>query len=94
MKFALVVNLSKERAIKYAKKISLFLLDKNAEIAMIEECSQYFKGIHIHYSENITELFEYCDMAITVGGDGHKAPEECLPAAQNMLQKQINSLSV
>ena len=31
MKFALVVNLSKERAIKYAKKISLFLLDKNAE---------------------------------------------------------------
>ena len=49
MKFALVVNLSKERAIKYAKKISLFLLDKNAEIAMIEECSQYFKGIHIHY---------------------------------------------
>ena len=27
MKFALVVNLSKERAIKYAKKISLFLLD-------------------------------------------------------------------
>ena len=70
MKFALVVNLSKERAIKYAKKISLFLLDKNAEIAMIEECSQYFKGIHIHYSKNITELFEYCDMAITVGGDG------------------------
>ena len=37
---------------------------------MIEECSQYFKGIHIHYSKNITELFEYCDMAITVGGDG------------------------
>ena len=70
MKFALVVNLSKERAIKYAKKISLFLLDKNAEIAMIEDCSQYFKGIHIHYSKNITELFEYCDMAITVGGDG------------------------
>ena len=28
MKFALVVNLSKERAIKYAKKISLFILDK------------------------------------------------------------------
>ena len=28
MKFALVVNLSKERAIKYAKKISLFLLIK------------------------------------------------------------------
>lgn len=70
MKFALVVNLSKEMAIKYAKKISLFLLDKNAEIAMIEECSQYFKGIHINYSKNITELFEYCDMAITVGGDG------------------------
>ena len=65
-----MVNLSKERAIKYAKKISLFLLDKNAEIAMIEECSQYFKGIHIHYSKNITELFKYCDMAITVGGDG------------------------
>lgn len=43
MKFALVVNLSKERAIKYAKKISLFLLDKNAEIAMIEECSQYLR---------------------------------------------------
>ena len=61
MKFALVVNLSKEMAIKYAKRISLFLLDKNAEIAMIEECSQYFKGIHIHYSKNITELFEYCD---------------------------------
>ena len=87
MKFALVVNLSKERAIKYAKKISLFLLDKNAEIAMIEECSQYFKGIHIHYSKNITELFEYCDMAITVGGERLSMP-------QNMPQKQINSLLV
>lgn len=88
MKFALVVNLSKERAIKYAKKISLFLLDKNAEIAMIEECSQYFKGIHIHYSKNITELFEYCDMAITVGGDG------TIIHAAKYAAKAINSLSV
>ena len=41
MKFALVVNLSKERAIKYAKKISLFLLDKNAEIANVENLASF-----------------------------------------------------
>ena len=56
MKFALVVNLSKERAIKYAKKISLFLLDKNAEIAMIEERkAAKEKAVRAYFeSKNIT----------------------------------------
>ncbi len=70
MKTAIIVNLSKQKAISCAKKVAILLLDKNAEICMPAEYKQYFKGIHINYFDTMEQLFDFCDMAVTVGGDG------------------------
>lgn len=70
MKIGIVVNLSKEKAISCAKEVAILLLGKNADIYMLSDCTTYFKGIQITYFETIELLFENCDMAITVGGDG------------------------
>ena len=70
MKIAVVVNLSKTEAISCAEEVSLLLLSNNAEVYMLEECVQHYKGIKISYTKTIEELFEICDFAITIGGDG------------------------
>lgn len=70
MKIAVVVNLSKTEAISCAEEVSLLLLSNNAEVYMLEECMQYYKGIKISYEKTIKDLFDVCDFAITIGGDG------------------------
>lgn len=70
MKIAVIVNLSKEKAIVCAKEASIILLGNNAEVFMLTECASFFKGIQIEYSDTIEELFDICDIAVTVGGDG------------------------
>lgn len=70
MKTAVVVNLSKTEAISCAEEVSLLLLSNNAEVYMLEECMQYYKGIKISYEKTIEDLFDVCDFAITIGGDG------------------------
>lgn len=70
MKTAIVVNLSKEKAIACAREIAILMLSNNAEVLMLSKCSVHFKGIQISYFNTIEELFKNCDIAITVGGDG------------------------
>ncbi len=70
MKIAVIVNLSKEKAIHYAREIAILMLSHNAEINMLTEYREHFKGIQIAYSDTIEELFAVCDIAVTVGGDG------------------------
>lgn len=70
MKIALIINLSKAEAISCAKEIAILLLGKNAEVLMLSECKQFYKGIHISYFDTTEDLFSACDIAITVGGDG------------------------
>lgn len=70
MKIALVVNMSKEKAISCAKEVSILLLGNNANVMMLSEYMPYFKGIQISYFDTIEQLFENCDMAVTIGGDG------------------------
>ena len=70
MKTAVVVNLSKQEAISCAREISILMLSNNAQIYMLSECMPYFKGIQISYFDTNELLFENCDIAITVGGDG------------------------
>lgn len=70
MKIALIVNLSKEKAVSCARVISILLLGENSEVFMPSECEEHFKGIQISYLKTIDELFDFCDVAITVGGDG------------------------
>ena len=70
MKTAVVVNLSKEKAISCAGEISLLMLSNNAEVYMLTECMPFFKGYKISFVDTIEELFKECDAAVTVGGDG------------------------
>lgn len=70
MKTAVVVNLSKEEAISCAGEISLLMLRNNAQVYMLKECMQMFKGYRISFADTIEQLFDCCDIAVTVGGDG------------------------
>lgn len=70
MKTAVVVNLSKEEAISCAGDISLLMLSNNAEVYMLNECAPFYKGVKITFVNTIEELFNVCDIAVTVGGDG------------------------
>lgn len=70
MKIAVIVNLSKEKAISCAKEIAILFLGENAEVVMLSECKPFYKGINIGYVDTIDELFAACDAAVTAGGDG------------------------
>lgn len=70
MKTAVIVNLSKADAITCAKKVSILLLKNNSEICMLSEYRPYFEGIKITYYDTTSLLFDNCDVAVTVGGDG------------------------
>lgn len=70
MKTAVVLNLSKQKAITCAREIAILMLANNAEVLMLSEYKELFKGIQITYIDNIEEMFESADIAITVGGDG------------------------
>lgn len=70
MKTAVVLNLSKQKAITCAREIAILMLANNAEVLMLSEYRELFKGIQITYIDNIEKLFESADIAITVGGDG------------------------
>lgn len=70
MKIACVVNISKPEAITYAGKIAILFFSQNAQVYMLSECEEHFKGFKISYVPDIEELFKICDIAVTVGGDG------------------------
>lgn len=70
MKIAIVVNLSKSKAITCSREITILMLSNNAGVCMLSECRPYFKGIQIEYSDTIETLIQNCDIAVTVGGDG------------------------
>lgn len=70
MKIAVVVNLSKEKAISCAKEIAILFLGEIADVVMLSECKPFYKGINISYVDTIDELFGCCDAAVTAGGDG------------------------
>lgn len=70
MKIAVVLNLSKQKAITCAREIAILMLANNADVLMLSKYSELFKGIQITYIDNIEELFANADIAVTVGGDG------------------------
>lgn len=70
MNIAVVINLSKKNAIKYAEDIVKLFLENGANVLMQSVNSKYFKTFNINYYENYEELFSNCNIAVTVGGDG------------------------
>ena len=70
MKAAIIVNLSKEKAISCAGQIVTLLREHGASVAMPIECKGYFRSSSITYYYSLRQLLAHSDAAITVGGDG------------------------
>ena len=70
MKIAIIVNLSKQKAITCADSICELLAEKGARLFALSECEDYLSFGSITYFSDINVMFGYCDVAITVGGDG------------------------
>ena len=70
MKTAIIVNLTKEKAITCAARIIEILSSAGAELVMPSECAPWFKDSEVTFAETVEKLFEICDLAVTVGGDG------------------------
>lgn len=70
MKIAIIVNLTKEKAITCAARIIEILSSAGAELVMPSECAPWFKDSEVTFAETVEKLFEICDLAVTVGGDG------------------------
>lgn len=70
MKAAVIVNISKQKAIECAEKITALMSKKGVETLMLSECSSFFDRADITYIDDHKALFAACDFAVTVGGDG------------------------
>ncbi len=70
MKTAVIVNLSKDAAISCAKEVAVLMLSNGSKICMLKECMPYYKDIDIDFYDTYEALFDKCDLAVTVGGDG------------------------
>ena len=70
MKTAIIVNLTKEKAITCAARIIEILSSAGAELVMPSECAPWFKDSRVAFAETVEKLFEMSDLAVTVGGDG------------------------
>ena len=70
MKTAIIVNLTKEKAITCAARIIEILSSAGAELVMPSECAPWFKDSRVVFAETVEKLFEMSDLAVTVGGDG------------------------
>ncbi len=70
MKIAIVVNLTKEKAIACAHKIIEILREAGAQPVMPPECEMDFSNSGAAFAPSVEQLFETADAAVTVGGDG------------------------
>ena len=70
MKIAIVVNLTKNKAISCAERIIKLFRECGAEVIMPVECKHIFEGCGVKIAKKTEQLFEVADMAVTVGGDG------------------------
>ena len=68
MKIALIVNTGKQKAISCAYNISRLLLGEGAEVIALKD-HQVFGAVS-YTADSYRSLFEKCDIAVTVGGDG------------------------
>ncbi len=70
MRIAIVVNLTKKKAIRCAAQIIADMQDAGAEVLMPPDCAERFANSGAAFSDSLEQLFELADMAVTVGGDG------------------------
>lgn len=73
MKIAIIVNTGKEKALECSSSITRILSEGGAEISILKEA--FDKGacdpaVLPYIKDDYAELFDDCDIAVTVGGDG------------------------
>lgn len=70
MKIAIIVNMTKPKALECAGSVARLLLDGGADVISLQRCRQAFDGTDVELVKSSDRLFEECDVAVTVGGDG------------------------
>lgn len=70
MKIAVIPNLTKERSEEISKDIASWLLKFGADFGFADKHADIFGGVRGAVLMPETELIEWCDVVITVGGDG------------------------
>ena len=70
MKIAIVVNLTKEKAIDCARKIAEIFQNAGADVILPPDCTEVLSDCGAVFAESIEQLFEIAEIAVTVGGDG------------------------
>ncbi len=70
MKIAIIVNLTKEKAIACASQIICLLQAAGASVLLPPDCREALGDCCAAFADSIEQLFETADAAVTVGGDG------------------------
>lgn len=70
MKFAVIPNLQKNKAISYADTVCIELLNYGSEIFMLSECKNHIESTKVTFFDSKEDLIKNCDIVIALGGDG------------------------
>lgn len=70
MNIALIANYDKPEAISCALGIADLLIEGGASVLMVKDVRDYIGDRDVKLYDNHIELFDECDCAVTVGGDG------------------------
>ena len=70
MKIAIIVNLTKEKAIACARQIICLLQAAGAHVLLPPDCREALGDCCAAFADSVEQLFETADAAVTVGGDG------------------------
>lgn len=70
MKIALIPNADKPKALRCAQEIATLLTNSGATVLLPEKVRNSVSAQDAQYFATYDELFSYCDLAVTVGGDG------------------------
>lgn len=70
MNIAIIPNVDKESAVSCALEIALILIDAGAHVIIPSQLSYVFRNEKVTFLDTYEEIFENCDCAVTVGGDG------------------------
>ena len=70
MNIGLIVNTSKEKAVSCAAEIITLLGGAGAKLVTLRRYNEFSHFENLEFRDTHAELFDSCDMAVTVGGDG------------------------
>lgn len=70
MQIALVVNFTNPQAINTAVEVIKVITSCGARVLMLSSTQKYIESPDVTYISDENQLFENCDVVVTVGGDG------------------------